>query len=266
MAGNMKRKNMSESVISYETHKVSDEFEKQLLLPTIYGLNRSFTKKVLIGFQEEKKDGQLYPIIRLIGNDFSGISFNTNAWCCFQKQFNAVSEYLNGESDNTYELWNQQQITTREFLITFSISYGQRSIIIEKLEVLKENDEKESKKKKPYRCVIMQKSTFDNLKELCICINERLNHLERIIICVNLCKDALVKWLRTEIQEKNEFEMVLYSVKNVVKKENKIIENYIREYLNIKYPTFVEHEFRIIFLELTTMYQIYISQCVFSDR
>lgn len=260
MAYALKRK-FNNLTMYCETSTSFTLFEKQLLLPTLYGLNRSFTKKIIIGFKEQE-DGCLYPSVRLIGNDYSGISFNTESWRSFQEQFNTVSEYLNGEYNVNGP--GDQRITTQHFLIFFTISYGQRAIAIEKKsEVLRDEKNEESKKKKPYHYIIMQKITFDNLKEICVCVNERLNYLEKIIMCVNHCKDVLVKLLHTKIRE-NKLQPNLYTIKNLINTENTTIENQIRESLNIKFPTFTEQEFRMIFLELTTIYQFYILQCVSS--
>jgi len=73
---------------------------------------------------------------------------------------------------------------------------------------------------------IIQKITFDNLKEICVCINERLKRLEVITECVNYCKNVLIKQLLTEIR-KNDFKVDLYSiihfiktVRNIPKKTN----------------------------------------------
>lgn len=245
-------------------------FEKQLLSPTLYGLNRSFTKKIIIGF-EDQGDGSFYPATRLIGHDFSGISFNIEAWQRFQEHFDTVSRYLDGEYNDVNEMWDQR-IVTQNFSIYFTMSYGQKAIAIEKAEVLKgekeedkHNDQqiKESKKKKLYHCVIMQKTTFDNLKEICVCINERLNHLERISVCVNQCKDNLIQLLHTEMA-KNGFNADIHTIKNLIKTKSNIIENQIREDLKVKYPAFIEQDFHIIFLELTTTYQYYIFQRVSS--
>ena len=84
---------------SSETSEPCKFVEKQLLLPTIYKLNLSFGKKVIIGFEEDEQSGDLYPVARLIGKDFIGVSFKTNAWYNFQKDFNIISEYFDTTDD-----------------------------------------------------------------------------------------------------------------------------------------------------------------------
>lgn len=270
MAYTMKRK-INDLTMCCKTSTSFTLFEKQLLLPALYGLNRSFTKKIIIGFEDrEEEDSSFYPATRLVGNDFTGISFNIEAWQRFQEHFDTVSRYLDGGYDNVNEMWDER-IVTPDFSIFFTMSYGQKAIVIEKPEEElrdgqqedKHNNQqkKESKKKKLYHCVVMQKVTFDNLKEICDCVNERLNYLEKITMCVNKCKDSLIKLLHTEIG-KNGIKADIYTIKNIIKTKSNIIENQIREDLKPKYPSFIEREFRIIFLELTTIYQFYISRYV----
>jgi len=74
-----------------ETNDESYKFyEKQLLLPTIYKLNLSFSKKMIIGFEEQKSD-DLFPVVRLVGKDFIGILFKAKMPGLFPK---GISYYI----------------------------------------------------------------------------------------------------------------------------------------------------------------------------
>lgn len=253
---------------SCETSESCKFVEKQLLLPTIYKLNLSFGKKVIIGFEEDEQSGDLYPAARLIGKDFIGVSFKTNAWHNFQKDFNIISEYFDTTDDVAGKMRDQQFIK-EDFLLLFAISYGQRSIIIDgsqnydKKEDDIQNGQDAANKRRKYspRAIIMQKNTFDNLKEICVCINERLKNLEAITECVNYCKDILIKRINIEVP-KNDFKMDLHSVTHFIKTVRNILEKQICNEVNVKYPIFAEQEFHIIFLELTTIYRTYIAQKV----
>jgi len=66
-----------------ESHKF---YEKQLLLPTIYKINLSFGKKVIISFKEQKSS-DLYPVVQLVGKDFIEVSFKADACYNFQRNF-----------------------------------------------------------------------------------------------------------------------------------------------------------------------------------
>lgn len=246
------------------SHEISESpkiFEKQLLLPTIYKLNLSFGKKVVIGF-EEQKDGDLYPVIRLIGKDFIGLSFKADAWYNFQKEFNTISEYFDSEDAVANEM-RDQQFVKQDFSLLFTISYGQRCIIIDRLQNCDEEEEEDEskKKKRKYspRAIIMQKTTFDNLREICVCINERLRRLEAIAECVNYCQHLLIKQLHIEIR-KNDLKMDLCTVIQFIKNVRNILEKQTYDELNAKYSLFTEQEFHIIFLELTTIYRASIAQ------
>jgi hypothetical protein len=260
---------ISESRETSETSESCKFVEKQLLLPTIYKLNLSFGKKVIIGFEEDEQSGDLYPAARLIGKDFIGVSFKTSAWYNFQKNFNIISEYFD-TADDVAGRMRDQRLIKEDFLLLFAISYGQRSIIIDGLQNYAKEEEADiqngqdaAKKRRKYspRAIIMQKNTFDNLKEICVCINERLKNLDAITECVNYCKDILIKRINIELP-KNDFKMDLYSVTHFIKTVRNILEKQICNELNVKYPIFAEQEFHIIFLELTTIYRTYIAQKV----
>jgi len=241
-------------------------YEKQLLLPTIYKLNLSFGKKVIIGF-EEQKSSDLYPVVRLVGKDFIGVSFKADAWYNFQKEFHIISEYFDSE-DAVANKMRDQQFIKQDFLLLFTISYGQRSIVIDRSQNYDEEDNiqnnqdvKKKKRKYSSQSITIQKITFDNLKEICVCINERLRRLEAITECVNYCKNVLIKQLHTEIR-KNDFKVDLCSIMHFIKTVRNILEKQICDDLNGKYPSLTEQEFHIIFLELTTIYCAYIAQGV----
>ncbi|XP_039309640.1 uncharacterized protein LOC120358680 [Solenopsis invicta] len=267
----MAKRKTDSSCTNSESCKTSNSckfVEKQLLLPTIYKLNLSFGKKVIIGFEEDEQSGDLYPAARLIGKDFIGVSFKTNAWYNFQKDFNTISEYFD-TTDDVAEKMRDQQFIKEDFLLLFTISYGQRSIIIEGLqnycreELDIQNRQDAAKKRRKFNpwAIIIQKNTFDNLKEICVCINERLKKLEAITECVNYCKDILIKRINIEVS-KNDFKMDLHSVTHFIKTVRSILEKQICNEVNIKYPIFAEQEFHIIFLELTTIYRTYTAQKV----
>jgi len=161
-----------------------------------------------------------------------------------------------------------QQFIKQGFLLLFMISYGQRSKVIDRSQNYDkedniQNDQDEKKKKRKYspQSITIQKITFDNLKEICVCINEHLRRLEAIIECVNYCKNVLIKQLHTDIR-KNAFKVDLCSIMHFIKIVRNILEKQICNDLNGKYPSLIEQEFHIIFFELTTIYCAYIAQGV----
>ena len=79
MAGQGKRK--------YNTmagqHSVSKYYCHQLL-PMVYGLKKSYTEKITIGWENKKISGEFLPVIRLSADDFVGIPLTVSDWRLFE--------------------------------------------------------------------------------------------------------------------------------------------------------------------------------------
>ena len=68
---------------------------------TLYALNKSFTKKVIIGLEYDEIidaiDDECYkPVIQLVANDFKGVAFSCDDWEDFKTSFNDVDKYFRG--------------------------------------------------------------------------------------------------------------------------------------------------------------------------
>ena len=76
-------------VITTEARDLTTKIPPQLMLPTLYGLNKTFSKKVFVGL-EIGPDGLRQVSIRLVGNDFVGILFSVQNWRNFESSFDHI--------------------------------------------------------------------------------------------------------------------------------------------------------------------------------
>ena len=92
MAGQGKRKYNTMagqySVSKYYCHQ---------LLPMVYGLNKSYTKKIIIGLENKKIGGEFLPVIRLSAEDFVRIPLTVSDWRLFEENFPIIEKFFETE-------------------------------------------------------------------------------------------------------------------------------------------------------------------------
>lgn len=167
----------------------------QLLMNTVYGLNKSFTKRVFLGL-EIGLEGVAEVAIRLTGTDYVGVRFSPSAWKNFETSFAHIDKFFSTKRYNTEML--DQRIVGSGFSVRFTISHKDKAIEIE------EDDRKlsDTSVKKFKRSVVMKAATFEVLKRYSSCIEAKLKHLESILESWNICmieifKQAELKFVET---------------------------------------------------------------------
>ena len=70
------------------------------LLRMVYGLNKSYTKKITIGLENKKIGGEFIPVIRLSADDFIGIPLTASDWHLFEENFPVIEQFFETEEDN----------------------------------------------------------------------------------------------------------------------------------------------------------------------
>ena len=67
------------------------------ILSRVYSLNKSYTKKLVIGLEYNSIIHERYtPVLRLISNVFTGITFTYDGWQDLKKSFEDVVKYFCG--------------------------------------------------------------------------------------------------------------------------------------------------------------------------
>ena len=74
-------------------HSVS-KYSCHQLLPMVYGLNKSYTKKITIGLENKKIGGEFLPVIRLSADDFVGILLTVSDWRLIEENFPVIEQFF----------------------------------------------------------------------------------------------------------------------------------------------------------------------------
>ena len=103
--------------------------QTQLLLPTIYSLNKSFSKKIYMRL--EVNDGGCPQIdSRLIGADFAGVVFTDYHWDEFVSTFDFIKKIFSSQNN---KMIMDQKLMESGFNVRFVISHGCRAVEIESI-------------------------------------------------------------------------------------------------------------------------------------
>lgn len=158
----------------------------QLLLPVVYGLNKSFTKKIYIGL-EINQEGQAEIRIRLIGLDYSGIGFSCATWANFVSTFEMIAKYF-GSGRNNREMLDQKLVGCG-FSVRFIISHMEKAIEIEEDFAGKHR----AAKKKYRRSIILKESTFSIMQQYLAIVDARIEHYKKIVESFNFVMGEVVQ-------------------------------------------------------------------------
>ena len=126
----------------------------------VYGLNKSYIKKITIGLENKKIGGEFLPVIRLSADDFIGIPLTVSDWRLFEENFPIIEKFFEIEDGDLLD---------SQFSITFIMSYSDKAF-----ELVEEKDSQtpgDPPPTKQYRqSLIFKKVSFDRLKLLKPCI------------------------------------------------------------------------------------------------
>lgn len=267
---------------------MSFETAKQLLMPTIFGLNNSFGKKVVCGFEVacDNINRPLQPVVRIVNNnDFFGVTLHADAWENIVGNFNTISTYFD-ESEEEAQKRRNTHLEGEKYFVYFTISYSQRAVIIEErkqpcgdltpqqqsqpppqpphLEKKKKKERKEpseqearteqvqqmrKKVKFNYPSVVLQANTFVNLKNLSDCINTQMQHLKTICGDVNKCKDKLAE----EIDRIHALTLPDDVHASIVANRRNLVERCKKQLIGSAGMLLDEYSMTMVLLELTTL-------------
>ncbi|KYN39701.1 hypothetical protein ALC56_05904 [Trachymyrmex septentrionalis] len=240
-----------------------------MLLATSYGLNNSHTKTIHVGLQRTNEE-IFKPAVKLGGHSADGIYFDADCWQQFQDNMELMNEYLS--SDNRVK---PNFVVLKNITISFTTSYGSKSILIAYKEeeeensngnLRKEEDAVDStpsaKKRRTYvTAVVMQKTTFLGLRSIVKCVDARLKQLEYLSDNVNKCALYLIQEIELKLPKCFINQELL---KLTLRGNCEHIERNVRTQINDL--TFLDMYFNIIFLELTSLRYNEIFHIILSKR
>ena len=140
-------------------HSVSKYYCHQLL-PMVYELNKSYTKKITIGLENKKIGGEFLPVVRLSADDFVGIPLTVSDWRLFEENFLIIEKFFETEDGDMLD----KKIPFSHFRIRLIISFGDKAFELVEEENSQTSDQPPTKQYR--RCLIFKKVTFDILKIL----------------------------------------------------------------------------------------------------
>ncbi|XP_048515905.1 uncharacterized protein LOC125502155 [Athalia rosae] len=193
--------------------------DRHLLLSSKYGLNASWSKKLTVGLRL-RMNGTFEPVVRLINNYSSGVSLGLEGWASLIANLPKLEEYFvkkDAPGDNLFALVNNTIALDGGCSLRFTTAHGAKVIAFYSTETsgngddatiensTQEDDEEDTttqgaKRRKVYTPVIvMQKVTFDGLKHIACCANERLLQLDALLGDVNRSKESVVRYFASII-------------------------------------------------------------------
>ena len=194
---------------SFEQSKAKDEVPHPLF-PTIYGLNKSWSKKILVGLEYDKFGDEYYkPSVRLLNDDFKGIRFTISDWAEFRNIFEDISKYLRGGANELLD----HKYYGKNWTLKFVFTHGEKGIQIEE----NHGSCNGAVVKKYVRGMALKKVTFDTLSEhLWKCIEDKLNYLQSISKYASCVAHEILDFLTTEAALQNDAQIQMYNP-NIVK-------------------------------------------------
>lgn len=255
--------------------------DKNLLLAATYGLNTSFTKKIAVGLGLRGGE-EFEPLIRLSGNTPDGICLGLSAWTALSNALETISDYFDFDVYADAQWYLDEIELGDDCNIRFTTAHGARAIRFDVQQssagcmelrrsagcatelVSDEEDGKNRedctpllKRPKIYRpSIVMQKTTFDGLKTVFVCVDEQVRRLQRLAASVNQCKKQYVEYMVSRIRRFPSKEPSLHTIAQMTKNEYGLVKESIKQQVD---PVFSEHYLEIVLLELTRLFSNFIA-------
>lgn len=166
---------------------------KQLLSTSVYPVNNSSSKYLLVGYDLVNK--VLQPVVKLCGTKGPGPVLQLEAWRKLCDSFETLSDYLDGSSGKVSPIiLNQKQI------VLFVTYYSQRSIQIDNIQEEDESGEPASKKQKASYSngIVLQSASIKGLIKASEAVNYKLEDLVNNKEAANYCFGSLISFMETE--------------------------------------------------------------------
>ena len=189
-------------------------YPKGQLFSSIYGLNRTYTKKVLVGLEFDDEKRLFVPKVRLIGNDFIGIAFDQKEWDSLLGTFMPMEDYFENHISN----FADRQIVGCNFTLKFTTAHSDKAVQIEELlRPTKNGDCAQMMSFKKYRrSIVMKRSTFEKLRQVTDCVRAKLEYLSSIEKSVEFFADQLGKLYLEKLSQKQEAQITEVSTSDIL--------------------------------------------------
>lgn len=245
--------------------------EKHLLLSTTYGLNTSFTKKIAVGLGL-RSDDQFEPVIKLLNNTTEGVYLCLSAWTELANALETISDYFEFDVYADAQ-WYLDEIDLGDCCVKFTTAHGARAIRFDvcrgsgnaaaeqgvgKEDQCDQEDEQPLiKRPKLYQpSIVMQKTTFDGLKSVFVCVDAQVRRLQRVASSVNQCKKQYVEYVVSRVKRLAVREPSLQVITQIIKNEHDTVNEIVNP---LHDSVFVGHYLSIVLLELSRLFSHHIA-------
>ena len=197
----------------------------------IYGLNKSWTKKIIVGLEYTDGDAAKFePIVRICDKNAQGIKIKLEEWILFKSMFQNISKYFNGECDSLQD----SEYHGSSWRMKFTFSYRERAISIQ--EMLNNTHRPCGVMLTPQfeHNIVMKKVTFDTLSEHIVkLVDQHLEELQRIADAASMMVPKVCDHIKLEasmendaqIQEFNSIQVKKYTETFTDEKADKLQKN-----------------------------------------
>lgn len=207
---------LSQSTFLYSKYSMeaSDSFDIPLF-NSIFGLNKSFTKKLLVGLEFEDLTEKKYkPVVRLLANDFHGVKFTIDSWKQFTNVFDDVSKWFYEDSEKKLL---DRKIYGDGWTIRYTQSHSNKTV-----EVEEDIRTPGTAIKRFRRSIVMAEVSFKFMKNYLIhCVDLKLKHLKSLCESASLVINCLLDHVYFAASIAQDAQVLVFSKKIV----NDIIEN-----------------------------------------
>lgn len=229
--------------------------EKKLsILTASYPLNYSRTKQILIGLYYDATQKLFLPMAQLTNADYSyNIYMDNGTWSSVKSHFDVIAQFFEANSEKQPDKINVNGLVD----IVFTSSCGAKAVLflVPSFNITLKN---------MYKCsIIMHKKTFDGLRRVAACADERFRQVSSITTQTNNCKDYMREALSTLIDissvHTNHRDILVYDVL-IRKKASDVLNNIKKIFINDDDSVFLKHYFDLVYVELANIPQIFVKE------
>ena len=173
---------------------MAEEYDlPHLVLSTFYGLNKSFSKKIFVGFNLNESKKKFSLEYRICGNDINSgfISLNYSGWMNFKELFPRINDYLINRTEN-----QDETLSFDNFTVRFTKSFWERAI-----EISSEEEKNDGKKVK--KSLVMKRVTFEILKNITPLIDDKFHALFDNRYFLYVLKNTFIEYIISSLSEGN---------------------------------------------------------------
>ena len=235
-----------------------------LLLNTVYTLNKSRTKSIVIGFdqidgeQEEVRHFLHEPVLQIVDSGFNGIQFTCGQWLCLKKVFGDVTRYFEDDDDDDLR---DRRVYGDGWSLRFTYSHSAKAIEIEDDRRIRTDGEPV---KRARHSVVMKKVTFDGIREIVNCVDNRFDYLNSIKKSVSSFYKLVIEFMENKCQSLHEAQIQLFTsalfkqaLAHTDEQEIKSLKPRLAKFTDSKDPnsgrTLYDYEIICIFYELVVV-------------